>query len=109
MRVCSVFFLLAAGLSAQTFQDVAAQAAAARDANNIPQAIDLYRSAVKLNAQWEEGWWFLGTLLYDTDQFATARDSFEHFLALNPKAAPGWAFLGLCEFETKDYPKALTD
>ena len=99
----------AAVIGAQTFDDLSARATAARNANDIPQAVELYRQALQSNANWEEGWWFLGTLLYDADQFAPARDAFQHFVALNAKAAPGWAFLGLCEFETKDYAKALPD
>ncbi len=102
-----VLLLAASSLPAQTFDELSARATAARESNNIPQAVELYRQAVQLNPQWQEGWWFLGTLLYDADQFAPGRDAFEHFVHLNPQAAPGWAFLGLCDFETAEYGKAL--
>jgi tetratricopeptide (TPR) repeat protein len=92
-----------------TFQDLSARAAAAREANDALQAIDLYRQALRLNPQWQEGWWFLGTLLYDSDQYAAGRDAFERFVSLNADAGPGWAFLGLCEFETGEYTQSLRD
>lgn len=104
-----ILIALAAGLHADTFQDLSARATAARESNDTPRAVALYREALNLNSQWQEGWWFLGTLLYDADQFAPAREAFQQFVDLNAQAAPGWAFLGLCEFETGDFTKALHD
>jgi tetratricopeptide (TPR) repeat protein len=113
MRVLGV--LVAAGLlwnaspvaSAATFEELAAQAAAARDANNVPQAIDLYRQALQLKPEWPEGWWSLGTLAYDSDQYPIGRDAFSNFVKLQSEDAPGWSLLGLCEFETGDYAHSL--
>jgi tetratricopeptide (TPR) repeat protein len=107
IAVLAWFIAAVATGSAEDFTDVAAQAAAARQGNNVPNAIALYRKAVQLNAQWQEGWWFLGTMLYDTDRYADAENAFDHFVALNGRAAPGWAFLGLCEYETGASAKAL--
>lgn len=104
---CFPFVILA--LRGDTFADLSARATAARQANDVATAVDLYRKAVDVNPSWQEGWWFLGTLLYDADQFPPARDAFQHFVKLDAQAAPGWAFLGLCEFETADYAKALHD
>ena len=105
-----LLFAFAAELcSADDFQDLSTRAAAARDANDVAQAVALYRKALDINPQWQEGWWFLGTLLYDSDQYAPGRDAFQHFVDLNAQAAPGWAFLGLCEFEQGDYARALKD
>lgn len=108
-RFCAPAALALVAVSAQaaTFEELSARAAAARDANNIPGAIQAYRQALKLNPQWAEGWWFAGTLAYDSDQFADGRDAFTHFVVLDAKAAPGWSLLGLCEFETGDYAGAL--
>lgn len=89
------------------FSDVSKRAAQARDDNRIEDATRLFRQSIELNPVWAEGWWNLGTLLYDQGAFAGARDAFSHFVKLETKASPGWAFLGLCEFETKDYPNAL--
>lgn len=96
-------------LRADTFNDVAARAQAAREANDSPQAIELYRQAVQLNPQWEQGWWFLGSLLYDGDQYKDARDALRKFVQLAPNASPGWGLLGLCEFETHQYDQSLVD
>ena len=109
MRLLWLCVLIVCGLGAQTFQDLSARATAAREANDGPQAIDLYRQALKLNPQWQEGWWFLGTLLYDSDQYGAGRDAFKRFVSLKADAAPGWAFLGLCEFETGEYAQSLRD
>lgn len=89
------------------FKDLAARAAAARDANRPAQAIDLYKQALGVNPKWAEGWWFLGTLLYDGDRYADGRDALAHLIALEPNAAPALQILGLCEFETGDYEQAL--
>lgn len=96
-------------MTADDYDDLAARAAAARTGDRVPDAINLYKRALDLNPKWEEGWWFLGSLLYDTDQYPGSRDAFQHLVVLNAKAVPGWAFLGLCEFETHDYSKALED
>lgn len=101
---------LIAGLAAQDtagFADLAARAAAAREANDIARAVQLYRQTVNLNPSWEEGWWFLGSMLYDSDHYAEGRDALAHVVALDPKAVPAWALLGLCEFETGDYAQSL--
>lgn len=103
---CSLFLLAAQGTPA-TFDEIAARASAARLANDIPQSIELYRQALQLNSAWKEGWWFLGTLLYDADEYAPAGDALKRFVDLEPKGSPGWGLLGLCEFETGDYPPAL--
>lgn len=96
-----------AAQSAGSFEDVSARAKAAREANQIPQAIELYKQAVGLNPKWEEGWWYLGSMLYDSDQYAAGRDALRHVVELDAKATPAWALLGLCEFETGDYKASL--
>jgi tetratricopeptide (TPR) repeat protein len=105
--VAAIALIAASAASAATFEELAAQAATARDANNIPQAIQFYQQALELKPTWEEGWWFLGTLSYDSDQYEIGRQAFAEFVKLAGKAAPGWSFLGLCEFETGDYAHSL--
>ena len=105
--VCTIAMISASGASAATFEELAAKATAAREANNISQAIELYREALQLKPAWTEGWWFLGTLCYDSDQYESGRQAFAEFVKLEDKAAPGWSFLGLCEFETGEYAHAL--
>lgn len=106
MRLGVLVFAVAVA-SAASFPELAKQAATARDSNQPNEAIRLYRECVRLNPSWTEGWWYLGTILYDGNHFADGRDAFSRFVQNEPKAAPGWAMLGLCEFETAQYEPAL--
>jgi tetratricopeptide (TPR) repeat protein len=89
------------------FEAVAKSAAAARAAGHLDEAIREYRRAVEINPMWEEGWWYLGTLLYDGDRYAEAIPAFQKLVEVSPNAGPAWNFLGLCEFETRDYGNSL--
>jgi tetratricopeptide (TPR) repeat protein len=92
-----------------SFSDVVARATAARDVNDVPQAIELYRQALKLNSQWADGWWFIGSLEYGTGAYSAAEKDLSHYLEMTPNAAPALAIRGLCEFESGEYPKSLGD
>ena len=93
---------------AESFSKVAAQAQAALAAERIPEAIGLYSRATRLKPDWTEGWWHLGTLLFDSGRFTEARDAFAHFVTVERKQpGPGYAMLGLTEFHLKEYPQAL--
>jgi tetratricopeptide (TPR) repeat protein len=89
------------------FAAVAKSATAAREASHADEAIRNYRRALEINPRWEEGWWYLGTLLYDADRYAEAIPAFQKLVELVPSAGPAWNFLGLCEFETRDYANSL--
>jgi tetratricopeptide (TPR) repeat protein len=91
------------------FDDLAARAAAARDQQNLPLAIQLYSQAEKLKPDWQEGWWYLGVLQYSSNQYSSAIDAFSHLLQLVPTAVPAMALRGLCEFETGAYDDSLRD
>jgi tetratricopeptide (TPR) repeat protein len=91
----------------KSFEQVAARAAEARDANRTDDAIALYREAVALRPDWAEGWWYLGTLLYDREAFADAAAAFTKATALNPNVGTAWAMLGLCEFKLARYEDSL--
>jgi tetratricopeptide (TPR) repeat protein len=90
----------------ETFDSLAAKAAAARDANDLTHAIELYHRALARKADWAEGWWFLGSLSYDADQYAAGEQALTEFVKLEDKAAD-WSLLGLCEFETGAYAQSL--
>lgn len=90
-----------------TFEQLSREADRARDENRNDDAIRLYRSALLKRPDWQQGLWFLGTLLYDKEQYADARDTLRKFMALRPDAGPGWALLGMSEFQTREYPRAL--
>jgi tetratricopeptide (TPR) repeat protein len=102
-RLCS------AQANSSSFSDLAAKATAARAANDIPGAIDLYHQALQLNSQWPDGWWFLGSLQYAAGSYDAARDALSHYLELSPNAAPALAMRGLCEFEAAEYGPSLKD
>ena len=89
------------------FETIARQADKARSQERVPEAIGLYREGTKLRPSWFEGWWYLGTLLYDQDRFSEAGAAFEHLLASTRHHGPAFAFLGLCEYETGNYDSAL--
>ena len=93
----------------ESFQSVSEAAAKAMSQNRIPEAIQLYRKSVEFNYKWEEGWWYLGVLLYETDQYSEGRKAFQVVTHLNPQMSPAWLMLGLCQFGQKDYYPALTN
>jgi len=95
------------GTPPAAFDRVSKEATEARAQNRIQDAIGLYRQAVKLRPTWAEGWWFLGELLYDQDQYPEARDALRRLVSLDHKTGPGFGLLGLCEYETKEYARAL--
>jgi predicted Zn-dependent protease len=93
--------------NADQFARISEQASEARKQERWNDAERLYRNAVRLHPDWKEGWWYLGTILYDHDRYAEAGTALRRFTVLDPKIAPAWAFLGLCEFETRKYEEAL--
>ncbi|MDR3717806.1 MAG: tetratricopeptide repeat protein [Bryobacteraceae bacterium] len=70
-------------------------------------AVRMLDKALKASPQWRKGWWLLGSILYDLDDYATARPALERLIRLDPKSGAPWALLGLCEFELRDYGLAL--
>jgi tetratricopeptide (TPR) repeat protein len=92
----------------ESFEKLAERAQAAMDSERVPEAIRLYDRATKLRPDWPEGWWHLGTLLFDAGRFREARDAFAHFVAIERRQpGPGFAMLGLSEFQLKHYTRAL--
>ncbi len=93
--------------STAAFKRLSEQASQARQANDLERATALYEQALKLNPRWEEGWWFLGTLYYDGNQYPGGLAAFRNLVELSPHLGTGWTMLGLCEFETKDYANSF--
>lgn len=89
------------------FDQFAQAAKRAREENRDHDAIDSYRQALKLQPEWDEGLWYLGTLLYQKENYFEACTVLRNFLARNPENAYAWALLGLSEFETREYTRAL--
>ena len=92
--------------ASSSFDDLARQATAAREQGKPQEAVGYYQQALQIHPDWEEGWWYVGTLLYDGNHFAEALPAFSKVVELDPKMGPAWSFLGLCAFETRDYPSA---
>lgn len=109
LSLCICVEAVAFSQAPATFNDVVQQAAVAREQNDSPRAIDLYRRAVQMNPKWSQGWWFLGSLQYDAGSFAAARDSFTQFIALAPNPTPAFRLRGISELQTGEYAEALAD
>jgi tetratricopeptide (TPR) repeat protein len=109
----AISLLAASAIRAQNptsqFNDLAARAAAARDQQNLPLALELYAQAEQLNPNWAEGWWNLALLNYNASQYAPAIEALNRLLQLEPHAAPAMALRGLCAFETGAYDDSLRD
>lgn len=78
----------------------------ARLADRLDEAIRHYAEALKIQPKWVEGWWYIGAILYERDQYAEARDAFRNVVALDPQRGLAWGMLGLCEFQTREYERA---
>jgi tetratricopeptide (TPR) repeat protein len=110
-----VFALLLSVLALSTFSSCSPtafdqtrrEADQARAADRLSDAERLYREGVRLQPSWKEGWWSLGSLLYDEDRFPEAEIAFKRVIALTPKAGPAYAFAALCEYESGEYDRAL--
>ena len=94
-------------VAAKAFDQLAAQAEQARGENRIEEAITLYRKALTLRPRWAEGWFNLGTLLYDKDAFGDAATALSRAAALSPSFGTTWVLLGLCEFKLGRHADAL--
>ncbi len=81
------------------FDKLAAQAEQARATNRLDDAVGLYRKALALRPGWAEGWWYLGTLLYERDRYTEAATAFRQATSLSPKVGTAWVMLGLCEYK----------
>src|SRR6516225_10236166 len=99
----AVFAQAPAQSAPESFEELAKAATAAREAGKTEEAIQDYKRALEIRPDWNEGWWYLGTLEYDTDHYAEAIPAFQRLTQLSPGLGGGWDFLGLCEFETKNY------
>ena len=99
----------ARGAAGSSFDEVAGRAAEAREAGRLDEAVAAFRRGVELRPSWDEGWWYLGTTLYEQGRDADAGEAFTRFLALKPETGAAFALRGLCEFRLRRYERALAD
>jgi tetratricopeptide (TPR) repeat protein len=92
---------------AVNFNQLAREASQARDENRDDEAIRLYKQCLKIKPSWNEGLWYLSTLLYEKEKYPETRDLLRQFVSYDPEAGPGWALLGMSEFQTREYSRAL--
>jgi tetratricopeptide (TPR) repeat protein len=93
----------------ESFDSIAQRAAAARDADRLDEAVLLYKKALAVRPQWAEGWWSLGTLEYDRNNYRSAAAAFRQLVPLAPNNGTAYAMLGLSEFELGQDAAALRD
>ncbi|MGA7410342.1 MAG: tetratricopeptide repeat protein, partial [Bryobacteraceae bacterium] len=89
------------------FETLSRQAVAARDAGHLDEAVALFRRALKLKPDWDEGWWNIGSIAYDRDQYTDCAQSFEQLTALKRDSAPAWTMSGLCEYRLRHFDSAV--
>ena len=97
----------AAARAPNNFATRAAQADAARDANHLEEAVSLYRKALVLRPDWKDGWWSLGTILYDSDSYKLAAPAFRRLIAIDPGNGTAHLMLGLCEYQLGLYASSM--
>jgi tetratricopeptide (TPR) repeat protein len=85
--------------SASDFTTLSTRAEAAREAGRLDEAVSLYRKALALRSTWKEGWWALGTILYDQDAHKDAARAFQRLVSLDPKNGTAHLMLALCEYQ----------
>src|SRR6266480_1162630 len=90
-----------------SFKGITQRAETAREKGDIPAAIHLYRQALLQKPGWQEGWWYYGSLLYDSNKYPQAAGALRRLITLNPKLGGAWALLGLSEYETHDFDRAF--
>ena len=89
------------------FAALAAKADAARDAGRLDEAASLYQQALALRPRWTDGWWSLGTVLYDQDTYAPAARAFRRVIAHDPNNGTAHLMLALCEYQLGEHDKSL--
>ncbi len=93
--------------TAPSFATLSARADAARDGGRLDEAAPLYRQALALRPSWQEGWWSLGTILYDQNSHASAARAFRRLLSYDPKNGTAHLMLALCEYQLNRDASAL--
>lgn len=89
------------------FDELARRASEEWKQGRLEEALRFYRAGVELNPLWDEGWWFVGSIHHEGQQFAEARDAYRRVVELKPDAGAAWALLGVCEYRLGHREEAL--
>ncbi len=111
--------VLTSGLAAQVpaaahpasqpeLQAIQKRAEALVEAHHLGQATELLGATLRRQPGWRDGWWQLGSLEYDANDYFNAQDAFARLSVLDPKSGAAWVMLGLCNFERHDFGLALS-
>ena len=95
----------------ETFESAARRAQVARDASRDGEAIAAYQAALALRPDWDEGLWYLGTLLYQSGRRDEADAAFGRFLERKPQPGPAGCCAGSARSSratTRPRPSACT-
>lgn len=95
--------------AASDFATTSTRAEAARTAGRLDEAASLYRKALALRPAWKEGWWALGTILYEQDAHRDAAPAFRRLVALDPKNGTAHLMLALCQYQLDEDAGALAN
>ena len=85
--------------SSTSFAALSKRADEARDADRLKEAVALYTRALALQPKWKEGWWSLGTILYDQNSYPAAARAFRRLVFYDPNNGTAHLMLALCQYQ----------
>ncbi|HEY8548907.1 MAG TPA: tetratricopeptide repeat protein [Vicinamibacterales bacterium] len=97
----------AAAQAEMPFDALARRAAAARETGRLVEALALYQQGVEMRPDWDEGLWYVGSLLYELERWPEAIEAFNQVIARQPSHAGAVGLRGLCEFQAGRHEDAL--
>ena len=89
------------------FDELARRASEELKQGRLEDALRFFRAGVELNPRWDEGWWYVGSIQHERQQFAEARDAYRRAVELKPDAGAAWAMMGVCEYRLGHREEAL--
>ena len=95
-------------VSSVGFEQLKIAAAAEIQGGDNAKAIRDIQRALVIQPDWKEGWWNLGTLQYEANDYTDAAQAFQKVVVYAPRLGTAWALLGLCGFELKQYAESLS-
>jgi tetratricopeptide (TPR) repeat protein len=108
IALAAALFLQAASPQPRpSFEALSRRAAEARDGKRMDDALALYKKALKLKPDWDEGLWEAGSIEYDQDKYKECSADFERLASLKRDQPPPLTMAGLCEYHARDYVAAL--